>query len=355
MRNRFIIVRVLPLLLAFAAAVSCVHEWPEPEPTDLVLNLVFDRELPQGPVMDMTTKSNNPDNYDIRYIIEVYAQLYDGVYDETAPYAKYTLSKADITNIDTTLVLHEIMEGKYLFRVWADYVDNGSLEDKYYNASNFRYIKLLGRDENKPHVGNTDYRDAFMGTKEVEVIKYGGNKPPVSATIDMHRPLSKVVFITNDFKNWTTKVLVNMLESLLQGSKAGEEIDITSIPTDVNLDDYIVKIHYPLYMPNAFNMVEDGIPWSDQGVTFESKLIQLNEEEASLGFDYVFARAEDPKVDMAVSLHTKDGVEIARSNTITVELERGKVTTVKGSFLLEKSDGGVSINPDFDGEFNIEI
>ena len=74
-----------------------------------------------------------------------------------------------------------------------------------------------------------------------------------------------------------------------------------------------------------------------------------------MGFDYVFAKPIDPRVDIAVSLPTKDGVQLARSQNMTIILEQGKVTTVKGSFLLEKSDGGVSINPDFEGEFNITI
>jgi hypothetical protein len=31
------------------------------------------------------------------------------------------------------------------------------------------------------------------------------------------------------------------------------------------------------------------------------------------------------------------------------------LTTIKGNFLIQESSGGVSINPDFDGEFNIEL
>lgn len=350
MRSRIIAIIAFITLIA----TGCVHEWPVPVPADTIIKLKFSRELPQGPQQEWDTRAGNPDSHDMRYTMELYAELSEGKYDESAPYAKYVFSKADINEIDTAITIN-IMEGKYLCRVWADYVDNGSIEDKYYNPSNFEYIKLLGRDEKVQHSGNNDYRDAFMGTQEIEVIKFGGNRPLSEATIEMTRPLSKVVFITTDLRNWKTKVLTNLYEALLQGIKSGEEIDMSMLPTDVDLNEYIVKIHYPLYMPNSFNMVDDELPWSDQGVSFESKLIQLNDDEASMGFDYVFARKDDPKVDMMVSLHTLDGVEIARSNIIPVTLERGKVTTVKGSFLLNKSDGGVSINPDFDGEFNIEL
>ena len=110
-----------------------------------------------------------------------------------------------------------------------------------------------------------------------------------------------------------------------------------------------------MYMPNAFNMIADRTTWSDVNVTFESQIIQLSDTEASLGFDYVFANAQDANAVMAVSLYDKNGNQLSRTRDITIPLERGKVTTVIGSFLLEESDGGVSINPDFDGEFNIEI
>ena len=353
MRNRMKFKKIALLLIVLAATVSCVHEWPVPAPANVILHLNFEGELPQGPTMDFTTKADAPDNYDLRYIIEVYPETGDGKYDQDTPYARYVYSKADISSLDSTITLN-IMEGKYLFRVWADYVDNGSLEDKYYNADRFKYVKLLGRNENLPHTANTDYRDAFTGYTEIEVIRFGPKHPPVEGRIKMKRPVSKVVIITTDLDIWKTKVLVNMYESMLQGSKAGETGNV-ELPTTVNLDDYVVKIHYPIYMPNAYNLIEDNTAWSDQDVTFESKLIQLNKEEASMGFDYVFAKPIDPRVDIAVSLHTKDGVQLARSQNMTIILEQGKVTTVKGSFLLEKSDGGVSINPDFEGEFNITI
>ena len=150
---------------------------------------------------------------------------------------------------------------------------------------------------------------------------------------------------------WITKVIVNQMEMLAQSGKANSSAETPK----VNLEDYKVKIHYPQYMPNAFNLSTDRTAWSDVNVSFESKLIKMSETEAAMGFDYVFANEVDPKVVMAVSLHSLDGTQLARSIDITVPLERGKVTTVKGSFLLEESDGGVSINPDFDGEFNIVI
>ena len=341
--------------LVFAALVSittsCVHQWPDPAETNVVLNLVFDTELPQGPIVDMSTRSEAAsEQYDMRYIIHAYRKTGSNTYEDT-PYQTFILSQDDITNPDKTVTLN-IMEGTYKFSVWSDYVLQDSTADLYYNADSFKYIKLYGKEDGMKHVGNTDFRDAFLGSEEVEVIRFGGDHAPVSATINLARPLSKVVFITTDLEDWKTKVMTTLYEMALQSAKPGETVEI---PKEVDLTQYTVKVHYPQYMPNAFNMVTDRTTWSDFNVSFESKLIQLSETEASMGFDYVFANNNDANVVMAVSLFDKNGAQLARSYDITVPLERGKVTTVKGSFLLEESDGGVSINPDFDGEFNIVI
>ena len=345
-----IIMAALAALLVVSAG-SCVHEWPEPADTQVVLSLVFDTDIPQGPVLDMTTRSDEgSQKYDVRYVIQAFRKTGSNTYEDS-PYAKFVLSKDEIANPDMTTTL-TIMEGTYKFSVWADYVLQGSTEDHYYNADNFKYIKLYGRDEGRKHVGNDDLRDAFLGSTEVEVIRFGGGHPPVEATINMSRPLSKVVFITNDLDDWKTKVITNLYEAALQSAKPG---DVIEIPSEVDLSLYTIRIQYPQYMPNAFNMMTDRTTWSDVNVSFESQMTQLNENEAALGFDYVFANRDDANVVMAVSLFDKTGTQLARSRDITVPLERGKVTTVLGSFLLEESDGGVSINPDFDGEFNIVI
>lgn len=340
--------RLICAALILLTAVSCVHQWPEPAVTQVVLNLVFDTDLPQGPVTDVTTRATaGTDAYDMRYTIHAYRLNGNGSLADQ-PYATYRFTQDDISHPDKTMTL-DIMEGNYRFMVWADYVKQGTSEDMYYNADNFKYIKLYGREDGVRHVGNDDFRDAFTGTSDIEVIRFGGDHPPVSATISLARPLSKVVFITNDLEDWKTKVLTTMHESALQGSRPSDR------PSEVNLDDYIVKIHYPQYMPNAFNILTDRTTWSDFNISFESKLIQLSKSDAAMGFDYVFANSSDANVVMAVSLFDKAGTQLARSYDITVPLERGKVTTVVGSFLLEESDGGVSINPDFDGEFNIVI
>ena len=86
----------------------------------------------------------------------------------------FDMTQDDIVNPDKTFTL-DIMEGTYRFMVWSDYVKQGSAEDLYYNAGSFKYFKLYGREDGVKHVGNTDYRDAYIGSQDVEVIRFGGN------------------------------------------------------------------------------------------------------------------------------------------------------------------------------------
>ena len=321
-------------VLAFAVivmtAVSCVHQYPVPAEAPLSVNLVFDEYMPQGPVL---TKADAED-YDVRYVIEAFKE-YDGEYSAETPDMRFTFTKDEVDELDHTVTLR-MMEGRYRLFIWTDYADEGTGCSPFYNADDFNYIKLNGRDEGMDHVGNNEFRDAFFGTADVELIRYGRNDPPVSCTVSMERPLSKVEFITNDLDEWITKVKM----------KSSDEIDIS---------DYSVKIVYPQYMPCAYNMATDRNAWSDTNISFWSEITRINATEAFLGFDYVFANPDDAKVVMSVLIYDREGTVISRSPDMLVPLERGKVTTVKGTFLSEDPDGGVSIDPDFDGEFNIHL
>ena len=126
-------------------------------------------------------------------------------------------------------------------------------------------------------------------------------------------------------------------------------------PTRVNTDDYKVVLYYSGYMPFAYNMNTDKPVDSKLGVSFESKIDVLNENEASLGFDYVFVNGKTSAVTVQIGLYDKEDRQLALSVPINVPLQRNHHTVVKGSFLMEETSGGITINPDFDGNHNIVI
>ena len=362
---------------ALLCITSCaVHEWPEPTPADVIVNLDFDTQLPQYKVLNEegTRTSHDGRDYDIRYTIAAYRLLQDGSYAEE-PFLLKVFSKDEIDELNATFRF-SIDEGSYRFYVWTDFVLAGTQSDYFYNTTNFRRISLQGT-----HEGNNDFRDAFSGSADLKVIRRGSRETPSTVTVQMRRPLAKFEFITTDLQEFITKTIEAMIrkEEAESAAKAGETKseggdnpeDITPIESDtktdgdtktgdtktpvVDLEKYTVVFFYSGYMPNAYNMMEGKPCDSATGVKFSSAISAIDNHDARLGFDYVFVNGEESSVMVTVALYDEEGTQLSISRQIEVPIKRSMLTTVRGSFLMQNTGGGVAIDPGFEDEFNIYI
>lgn len=362
---------------ALLCITSCaVHEWPEPSPADVIVNLDFDTQLPQYKVLNEegTRASHDGRDYDIRYAIAAYRLLQDGSYAEE-PFLLKVFSKDEIDELNATFRF-SIDEGSYRFYVWTDFVLAGNQSDYFYNTTNFRRISLQGT-----HEGNNDFRDAFSGSADLKVIRRGSRETPSTVTVQMRRPLAKFEFITTDLQEFITKTIEAMIrkEEAEAAAKAGETKsegganpeDITPIESDtktdgdtktgdtktpvVDLEKYTVVFFYSGYMPNAYNMMEGKPCDSATGVKFSSAISAIDNHDARLGFDYVFVNGEESSVMVTVALYDEEGTQLSISRQIEVPIKRSMLTTVRGSFLMQNTGGGVAIDPGFEDEFNIYI
>lgn len=362
---------------ALLCITSCaVHEWPEPSPADVIVNLDFDTQLPQYKVLNEegTRASHDGRDYDIRYTIAAYRLLPDGSYAEE-PFLLKVFSKDEIDELNATFRF-SIDEGSYRFYVWTDFVLAGTQSDYFYNTTNFRRISLQGA-----HEGNNDFRDAFSGSADLKVIRLGSRETPSTVTVQMRRPLAKFEFITTDLQEFITKTIEAMIrkEEAEAAAKAGETKseggdnpeDITPIESDtktdgdtktgdtktpvVDLEKYTVVFFYSGYMPNAYNMMEGKPCDSATGVKFSSAISAIDNHDARLGFDYVFVNGEESSVMVTVALYDEEGTQLSISRQIEVPIKRSMLTTVRGSFLMQNTGGGVAIDPGFEDEFNIYI
>lgn len=362
---------------ALLCITSCaVHEWPEPSPADVIVNLDFDTQLPQYKVLNEegTRASRDGRDYDIRYTIAAYRLLQDGSYAEE-PFLLKVFSKDEIDELSASFRF-SIDEGSYRFYVWTDFVLAGTQSDYFYNTTNFRRISLQGT-----HEGNNDFRDAFSGSADLKVIRRGSKETPSTVTVQMRRPLAKFEFITTDLQEFITKTIEAMIrkEEAEAAAKAGETKseggdnpeDITPIESDtktdgdtktgdtktpvVDLEKYTVVFFYSGYMPNAYNMMEGKPCDSATGVKFSSAISAIDNHDARLGFDYVFVNGEESSVMVTVALCDEEGTQLSISRQIEVPIKRSMLTTVRGSFLMQNTGGGVAIDPGFEDEFNIYI
>lgn len=345
MRLRYSISLLSCVLVAFLVSSCAVHEWPQSEPADVVLNLDFNTEMPLFMVLNAgeTRTSRDGKDYELRYIIEAYSLASDGTCSDT-PSGRYTFTKTDLGDLSTSVRL-SIDEGDYRFYVWTDFVIKGSASDYFYSTSNFRDIRLQGR-----HEGNNDFRDAFVGNADLSVRRKGSSEVPSTVTVPMERPLAKFEFVSTDLQEFITKTMEKMSRNDVRKSDAGD--GGTKSPV-IDLDKFKVVFYYSGYMPCAFNMMDNKPCDSVTGVSFSSTINAVDEHEARLGFDYVFVNGKESSVMVTVALYDEDGTLLSMSSQIEVPIKRSMLTVVKGSFLMQSTGGGVAINPDFEGEFNI--
>lgn len=353
------------LTLAFVASLllcSCVHQWPESVPADVILTLNFDTELSyyDTRIFPDETKSGDaadtPDYgqdfsdhelYDIRYTIEAYPRLGNGDYSRTA-INRWVFIEDDASRLDSYTVTLSIAEGDYEFRVWTDYVQQGSQNDYFYITSNWKEGITVNNSDG--HYGNTDWCDAFAGKLPVDVVRYGSIDEPTKGTVELKRPLGKFIFVTNDLVDFIEKVQRSKAEL---AEMAGE----TKVP-EFDITDYSLTIAYTGFMPSSYSMITDRANDSEVNVRFSSQLTQVDEHTAIMGFDYVLANPEtatQTNVMMGIELRDKDGTVLASHSQVRVPLNRSQYTVVQGRFLMQESSGGITLNPDFEGEFIVPV
>lgn len=339
-------------LLTLLMSACDVHQWPEtPEFVKLHLRLDYDTDMTEweyiyddeAPV-DLgfgKTYDNTLSHGKIRYIVRAYPDLGKQRSYENVPEFVFTRDIADGYNHDVTL---EVPPGRYNIAVWSDLVENeGDLQ--FYDAADFSEIKLQGE-----YKGDTDYRDAFRGSGDIELIAGIVERAPDTLEITMRRPLAKFEFITNDVLEFVEKEASRKLSEANSGNSKVTDDTSTKV---IDIEDYKVVFYYVGFMPDAFNIFSDKPVDSTTGVMFESTLSKITESEASMGFDYVFVNGRKSKVTVRIGIHDTENTQLALTEPIEIPLMRSYHTIVTGMFLMSEASGGVMVNPEYEGDHNL--
>ena len=346
--------KVFIFIIVIGTLTACdVHEWPEtPETVKFHLRLNYETDMTKwyhlydgAEVIEQgygETYDNRQEYGQIRYIVRAYP-----VSEKQRLQQNYTqefvFSKNIANGYDHEVTL-DLLPGSYQIMVWSDLVKTNE-ETPFYNASNFAEIRLQGE-----HKANTDYRDAFRGSNHISLVSDIMERLPDTLDIVMQRPLAKYEFITNDVKEFIDKEATR-LASKSQGKTDESNDDAPS--RAINIEDYKVIFYYVGFMPDAYSINTDKPVDSSTGVFFESKLRKVTESEATIGFDYVFVNGSQSAVTVQIGIYDKEGTQLSLSESIEVPLKRSHHTILTGMFLMSEASGGVSINPDFDGDHNL--
>ncbi len=348
MRRLLYMILWMPLALLTACD---VHEWPDvPENIPFRLKLNYEKDMTVWEHLydgtDVTeqglgeTYNNGREQGKIRYIIRAYPM--SEKQRSTGDYTREFVFTKDLAEGYDHEVALDLAPGNYRIMVWSDLTEHGD-KAPYHDAGDFAGITLCG-----DHEGNNDYRDGFRGTGDIALAADVTEHAPGTLEITMQRPMAKFEFITNDVTAFIEREAVRA-----SGSDTPQSASEDESATRVNIEDYKVVFHYVGFMPDTYNLLTDKPVDSSTGVAFRSDLKSLNEGEASLGFDYVFVNGKESAVTVQIGIYGKDGTRLSLTEPIKVPLKRSRHTILRGSFLMSEASGGVTINPDFDGDYNL--
>ena len=332
-------------LVALTLSSCAVHEWPgeqEDEVYNFMLHLDYSTEMPLYKVVEhQMSRAEVEESFDVRYIIEVYTTPQDRSSSYKFQQRKI-VSRDDVSSLEHSVEFN-LPAGYYTFKVWTDYVDAGSVDNKYYDADNFEQIRLQG-----VHSGNNDFRDAFVGTLDAKI-----DAQTEDLIVENMRPLAKFNFVTTDLERFVEHMLElrAQAEASAEGTTVGGGASSEDPTRTIDISEYRVEFIYATNMPNEFNIfrnepVDVAFPYT---VSFDSSIQKLNESEAELGFDYVFVNGNEITVQIVIAVYDKTGTEVSRTQPVKVPMVRSKLTTIRGEFLTSQASGGVGINPGFDG------
>ena len=154
------------LVLVLTGCDKTVLEFPEnggvdPTLVNVNLTLAIDPKI-ESYVPAERSKASEADLYDVRWIVEVFR-------DEIAgePVQRYVLGCEQAADghhtIHTSLALHA---ARYHVVAWMDYVDDGSVSDKYYTIPSLSAISV---PEAGSYIGNEEHKDTYVARQEIDL------------------------------------------------------------------------------------------------------------------------------------------------------------------------------------------
>ena len=350
-------------LTAFIGLTACdVHEEPHIDYGDIdyYLDLVYEGDMPLYQEILFSRSYDNESRasffaHDVRYIIKVYPAGANtkSRFDDT-PLRTFVFTDRSDAAMDRRLKI-SLPEGDWDIYAWTDFVDLGKTDDKYYILDDWSAISLPSPSV---YEGSNECRQTFRGMTRVNVVhpyRFMENEtlPDYCATVDMVRPTAKFEFVSTDVEEFVKRLPDLTGRGSRKDNESRGEIDSRSL-SRADLEDFKVVFRYTAFNPSVYNIFTDKPTDSRTGMSFES-FMDVRDDGIVLGFDHVLVNSSETIVNVSCEVYNSDGDKIASSPSIEVPVLRGKYTTVKSEFLTSSSQGGVSINPGFDGDYDIEI
>lgn len=235
----------------------------------------------------------------------------------------------DTYNTDINLEIRSGI-GTYDIVAWTQLQEYSSAQP-FYNHSDFNRIHIITDN----YRGNTEYRDGFRGRIRIDAAAEIDGR----YIVRMERPMAKFELLTTDLSEFLER-----------------ETQARGLSTRARAEDYRVVISFPIYYPSAYSAMEDRLVDSATRMSFETRMTVTGESEASLGLEYVMLNnINDGGVQTQVDVYRLDGTRVAGSSMFTIPLRRSHHTLLRGAFLSMEGNGGVGLDPSFNGDWNVPL
>lgn len=353
--SKFSILNFKFLIIALAlllTACDTVLQYPEGESLSRQVYLSIEH-IPPGKLLeyDYTGQSEYQRSYvsDItfktRYIFDIYRAG-----DTENRLDRYVIVKEELEWKDFDTVL-ELLPGDYDVWIWADRYDSSTSEyDNGYFCSTDDLANMRVADE--PYVGDTEMKDALCGMFSISVSPPAPDGSSLNARVQLHRPQTSFALVSTDLREF-------MQAEILRRDPAYKNVDLSSLADmelpAIDFTGYTARINYNVYHPTLFNTFLNKPVDASLNLSFESKLRLLDSNEVLIGFDYFFINGEESSTTVSLEIYDLQDELIASTPPIAFRVQRNCATIIRGKFLTSKASGGVGINPEFDGAFNIHL
>ncbi|MDE6267690.1 MAG: hypothetical protein K2M04_01255 [Muribaculaceae bacterium] len=311
---------------------SCtLHEYPEgagEDPTEVIVNATLNLKLKLPQRDEYQPTSGRPiSDYSHRFVIEAVGESY------RTEERQEIFVPDDGTETELFVPVNMRLHARnYKLMVWSDYVRTDEPEkDLFYDVETLTPVLPV-----KSYIANTDYKDAFDALAELDLRPYASSwQEKVMIDVELVRPVGRYELITTDVAAFQRRVASGM----------------------INGTTFTARLRYAGYIATGYNVMEQTPKNMLNFISYQSRLSNVTtteEHELRIAFDYIMCTPEGTIIPAELEIINENN-EIVSNCPINIQMQAGYNTTIKGRFLTVSSEGGVNVDPDYDGTLHVDL
>lgn len=321
---------MLVVSMIYAASCSTITEFPDENAVDPTL-VNANVRISLNTIIDDATRTDAHDGaIKQRIIVEAYRL------NETAkPAIREEVLTEKSYGDNVVNVSIPLNTTKYRIAVWADDVQTAAPSDMYYyTAETLRKIRYNGE-----YTANEEGKDCFSASKDIDLTKYNGEwDATIDIDMELKRPVGKLILISDDVETYITRA-----------ESRGETISRAEI------NSLTAKVFYSGFAPNGFDAYEGILNDATTGLSFNTNFQLINENEAMVAFDYVFADEKGTQYDIAMQIFDSEGKLINEVGSKKTTVVSGETTVLKSDFLTGDYKPGIGVDTNYDGSIDVVL